>query len=92
MFIKLEILKVHTSQNCSEFKCECCSLLSVIFLLYCKGCCKEISRGMAKGKVFIVLKRESRLEVGKQEDSIAGENRSDYKKGTSERIATRGKE
>lgn len=62
-------------------------LLSVIFLLMFS---KEIYRGILKGKVFIVLKRESRLEVGKQEDSIAGENRSDYKKGNSERIATRG--
>lgn len=64
-------------------------LLSVIFLLMCKGCSKEIYHGMVKGKVFIVLKRESRLEVGKLEDSIAGENRSDYRKGNSERIATR---
>lgn len=53
----------------------------------CKGCSKEISHGMVKGKGFIVLKRENRLEVGKQEDSIAGENRSDHKKGNSERIA-----
>lgn len=60
------------------------------FPAYVQGCSKEIYHDMIKRKVFVVLKRESRLEVGKQEDSIVGENRRDYKKGSSERIAARG--
>lgn len=76
MFIKLEILKVHTSQNCcGTTKAQNSNANAAP---YCQSfCCftvrgAEISNGMAKGKVFIVLKRESRLEVGKQEDSIVG--------------------
>lgn len=38
------------------------------------------------------LREKADWKWEKQEDSIAGENRSDYKKGTSERIAARGKE
>lgn len=48
------------------------------FLLMCS---KEIYHDVVKGEVFIVLKRESGLEVGNQEDSMAGD-RSDHKKGT----------